>query len=749
MDEPPYTCERDNADSRFESNEGAIRAMARRIRRGLGLDDVYLTRANKLALDQLQASREEFCVSPPWKDGVDVLTYLPLQKTLSDMLHKDVRSAITFTRKCQKASAISGKWFGLDESVYGTAPFGMGLHVTDPSQYLDYVSFEDKVYMTADASDNASTDTTLTFKNAAAIERFYVGQYVMVSTEGLATNVWEPAIIDSVSSNKMDVTLTTGSTNLGNTSSFTVAQRAYVTNNLFSDGLLEDSGTGSITNFNTPSLVEKNKTMQETGTQCLRVIGGSDNDGIEQDFGDYPAGLELFVIARVKVIRGTMRFQVINTTNAYAPLAHNPSAATWTWIRYSASVRQSVGTQGSGQKAMHMRFFQTGATEAEYLIDRIEVYQNFVPNGSFEGTYTTGDPDAPDEIAPSWGSQATESGDDFTKSASEHGGASAQGIDVEEAAEGIKTDSASVYDDATWYWTGCHLKVTSGVATMNMSVDGDVGGGVTANEWTLISECLLTTGSQRIKIMSDGGAANFLVDDCFAVKIPGNPFDDAYYDLPEPLSTDGYTIFWTWMPDVANTGYDQDAAIWTIARRVFASSDRVYSTYDESATTMVFSNTSTASGNDQSNIASTTFNAKDKMFFAMKVDGGTGAMKSWRKNGTGATSTGSGAGATIAAGLTRLWFRSGSGAEFHLSSRGTAACFIVVNEVMSDADIEAILDMFSGVDADVLALQEETHGVLYRVAPGGVDVEPWQSDKFHGQVGLVEVDRVGVRTALP
>ena len=114
----------------------------------------------------------------------------------------------------------------------------------------------------------------------------------------------------------------------------------------------------------------------------------------------------------------------------------------------------------------------------------------------------------------------------------------------------------------------------------------------------------------------------------------------------------------------------------------------------------------------------------------------------WKKVNTGTTTTGTNAGAAIGAGITRMILRHQT--NYKLAVRGSESGYLVVNEALSDANIEAIIDAFSGADADRLALLEETHGIIWEVeSTQWAILTPSEDDKFIGSLVLSEIDRVG------
>ena len=72
---------------------------------------------------------------------------------------------------------------------------------------------------------------------------------------------------------------------------------------------------------------------------------------------------------------------------------------------------------------------------------------------------------------------------------------------------------------------------------------------------------------------------------------------------------------------------------------------------------------------------------------------------------------------------------------------------MVVNEAMSDTEVEAIIDAFSAADEDRRALLDETHGILWHVEDMAWEIlEQSIDDQFVGSLVLSEAGRIGSRS---
>ena len=814
---------------RYTNYYGQPRGEVSRYNRRMMLKGVKVAQENWHHIRSWRDQAEPLTLSPLWSRATagTVNTVLPLGKPapgeghLQDFLIADKRSEVDFTRYSRRFHPDTGEAVEFHVPLYTDGWKGEQANIGDVIHDTNFPSFEYRAYVDRDAVDVGSI-TRVYLDPRWDADKFIVGQLVCIQTRELSTNYFEIARVDakSAANNYLDLSQTTVADAVcTNTSEYTFAQGTSISNNLCPDGDMSDSGVGTWSDRGAPILVEKTDTMNEIGTRALRVIGDGNDTGAEVILGEVPAGTDLVVMVRVDSQRGSA---VVNLRDDTTGIDHTMGAAVtgWQWIKYCVEINRG----GAGQKEVHLQFFQSGVTEAEMIVQRVEIYENEQDNGGFEpevgdtfdfgdnitpnstdntvygaaqvqdtvgpwdlslgivgliavaagGSYgrVSGVNDGTDTVtvdswiggipangelcnlrqaeAPGWNDQSMEptTANYLTQDIDSHSGTYAQGAIADQDSEGF-TSAVSSLTSGEWYYIGSYLKMASG------SVQYRETGGAAFSQFAFgdyltygIADTILrSTVGGTIQVKSTGGAAEWLTDDFWVIRLMGNPYENGEYDLPEQLDTDGYTIFWTWVPDVANGAYPAAAANnWTISRREFDATNRVFASYVPSTTTMQFTNTSTASGADNSDIATTTFSAGDKIHMAMKVDGGTGAMKSWRKINQDAASTGTGAGATIAAGLTRLFLRAGPDDEYHFNCRGALSGITVVNEIMADADIEEVLEIMAGdtgYEQD-LTLLEETYGIIYEIEPNGIT--PWHpadGEYITCDIALREVGRIG------
>ena len=735
--------------------EGGVNVIAKVKRKTLLLKNVIVNRANRRLLEDLRDSREQLCVTPPWVDCTAPLTYIPLQKTLSDLRHEDTRADVVFARLSSRFNSVTGRKTLFGEPHYEDAPRGQGVHAADIISGIDstppvqhFFSPELRSYLTQDAADSGATTIVYVTPAQAVLWDNYGSTvwpagnkaFLMISNDEETTNAHELALISAINTTTGAVTLTTtsGAAALAGTANYTIDKRTYISSVLVSDCEMEDTGLGSWPELTSPPLVEKSDTQQETGSRCLRIIGDQAADGVSQTLGLLLRNTHIVVWVRYKLlIAAAATIQIRNTTDNVSVLYEDQpvTATSWTWARYAVEITGGA----AGQKALDFRVFQAGAANAEFLVDRVYIFQG-ISNGGLEGVYDDEQvAEVVCDIAPDWNKLNTGAGDSLDESADEHGGAKAQDINVTAADRGIVTDAA-VLTDGYWYWIGAYFKVASGTAQL-ITGGSEISGTTTAATYTLVSGVGLMTGNRTIQAKSIAGAADFLVDDVMAVRLPGNPYDDGYYDLSEPLSTAGFAVETEYMPEVANTALTVDAYLWSLSRRTYDAAEDVILYYNFTTDSFVLDCDGTTA------TVAKTFSAGDSVHIGCQVTGAAGSQivrLSVRVNATAESNNSSGAAATTPTGITRLWIgRLGSG--YANMARGTVSCVLVENAAFSDANITSLLDIYSGAAAPELALLEETHGILYEIARDGVRVRgPAKGDEFRLDVLLVEIGRVGV-----
>ena len=97
---------------------------------------------------------------------------------------------------------------------------------------------------------------------------------------------------------------------------------------------------------------------------------------------------------------------------------------------------------------------------------------------------------------------------------------------------------------------GASFKVNPGdEVRITLHVSGNVVTDINDTTYTFRSGVILTTAADYVRIQAETVGADFRVDDICAIKLMGNPNDDAYGDLSEELSTSGFTVTGIWTPD--------------------------------------------------------------------------------------------------------------------------------------------------------------------------------------------------------
>ncbi len=812
---------------------GQERGEVSRFNRRMVLRGVNVSQENWHHIQSWRDQGEPLALSPLWPADT-VNTVLPLGKPapgedpLQDFLIADKRSAVDFERYSTRFHPITGLPAGFHVPLYTDGWKGEQINVGDVINDAHFPSFEYRAYIDRDAADVGSI-TRFYLDPRWDADVFWVGQLVMVQTRELDTNVNEIARVDAVNSagNYLDLSQTTvADAVLTNTSDYTYANRTSVSNNLVPDGDQSDSGVGSYSTVADIELLEKTKTDNETGIQAVRFITDDAADGWSLSIGEVPEATEFAILARVRLDRGNFLLNLWNVTEAANDLTENWQASggiapgdDYTWLRYTVQV-----SGGAGQKEIQLRVVQTGATDSEGLIDRIEIYQNSAVNGGMAAdaddmyeaelaAVTTSNAatttyagnvvsdaaawdlslavvgeyaaesggaygrinnvnDGADQItvdawingppvngnacavhfavAPDWDERnIAPANDELWQDDDSHSGDYAQGVGVNASGQGIDTPAAPFETDK-WYLVGAYFKVASGAVTMEEDVSGDdIVSGIDGVAYTFHSGIFRAGGNRGLMIRADGGAADWLVDDVMVVRIPnlastdGGPHDDAIYDLPEALPTTGFTMIGSFTPDIDHGDYDMFATFLDVSRHfhdVF-NMVRVYWFY----TTNQFAFSITNGGATVASKIGTTWSAGDKVCWAAKCTGNpNGDSGVWVKVGTGATVTDDAINNTIPDGLSRAWLRYGY--NFERQPRASIGNYIVINEAMADADIEAILETMAGdtgYEAE-LTLLEETYGIIYEIEPNGIT--PWHpadGEYIKCDIALREIGRIG------
>ena len=730
---------------------GQERGEVSRFNRRMVLRGVNVSQENWHHLRSWRDQGEPLALSPLWPADT-TLTVLPLGKPapgeapLQDFLIADKRSAVDFTRYSTRFHPDTGLPAGFHVPLYTDGWKGEQINVGDVINDAHFPSFEYRAYVDRDAADVGSI-TRVYLGPRYDADSFWVGQLVMVQTRELTTNKFEAARVDAINSasNYMDLSLIpAGDAVLTQTSDYTYANRTSVSNNLCPDGDMSDSGVGSWTDENTPELTEKSKTFRETGQQGFRIIGGGGAFGKKLTIGSFAAGTDLVVWCRVNVIRGVgFNLLLWNLTDGAAIINEATAVTGWQWMRFAGKVADGA----TDPSAVRLYLLQDGAgADTEFSVDRIEIYQNGVVNGGMEGPY---DNEAPQiDVAPDWtavGGPAAP-GDTLSEDADEHGGEDAQGIDVDAGNKGVETDTTNVFVADNWYLVGAYFKVDSGEAMMRTETFNVLLEGIDDAAYTFHAALWPANINEGLMVESDGGAADFRVDDVFAVRLPhllaadveGGPFDDAFYDLPLPLDTTAFTFYTVWNPGVANTEFASSVATLTLAsRREPDLNERMQVFY--AAGTFTFRTRAAGAGVDVT--VSKTFSAGDTIIIFGRYDGGD--VDVWVKVGTDAVVTDADVGSAIGTGITRLFFRANS---FMQMSRGAYSATTIINEALSDAtilDMIGIIAGSSGYEAE-LTLLEETYGIIYEIEPNGIT--PWHpadGEYIKCDIALREVGRIG------
>ncbi len=364
-----------------------------RFNRRMVLRGVNVSQENWHHIQSWRDQGEPLAISPLW-DGENTLTVLPLGKPapgevpLQDFLIADKRSEVDFTRYSTRFHPDTGLPAGFHIPLYTDCWQGENLDVRNVIDDDHFPSFEYRAYSDRDAADVGSI-TRVYLDPRWDADVFWVDQLVCIQTRELTTNIHEIARVDAINSagNYMDLSKTpAGDAVLDGTADYSYANRTSVSSNICADGDMSDSGIGSWPERGAPLLAEKSKTRNETGTQCLRFISSGGDSGVEQVIGGIPAGTNLVIWLRYKAIIKTgansLEIQIRNSTDGVDLLNEDvdPVIGEYTWFRYSYKV-----ADGATDPSV-IELWLTGAIADpdEVCIDRIEIYQNAVPNGGME-----------------------------------------------------------------------------------------------------------------------------------------------------------------------------------------------------------------------------------------------------------------------------------------------------------------------------------------------------------------------------
>jgi len=191
------------------------------------------------------------------------------------------------------------------------------------------------------------------------------------------------------------------------------------------------------------------------------------------------------------------------------------------WTNFNTCYKVPVGCTD----VQHF-FESTDADTYDMHVQQCMVLPNLVDNGGMEGTYVdeSGGGGGTVNVAPGWSKWAVETDgtDTLDESATAHSGGAAQQIDVAETGEGIQSD-ATLFVVGKWYLVTVWLYGTSGnVKIRDHALDfldevvtppnGSYG------RFSFVTFCD-AAGSRKLVIVSDGGAANFLVDDVSVIEL--------------------------------------------------------------------------------------------------------------------------------------------------------------------------------------------------------------------------------------
>ena len=166
----------------------------------------------------------------------------------------------------------------------------------------------------------------------------------------------------------------------------------------------------------------------------------------------------------------------------------------------------------------------TDADSYDIHLAQVQVHANLVDNGGMEGVYNdeSGGGGGTIDLAPGWDEFNTEKdgSDELSESADAHSGSASQKINVDTSNEGI-ISSANCFTANKWHLVTVWLKGTSGDARLLDHAAAFFDETITtpAATWTKYSWIVYATGAQRLRIIAQNAAANFLVDDISVIEL--------------------------------------------------------------------------------------------------------------------------------------------------------------------------------------------------------------------------------------
>ena len=167
----------------------------------------------------------------------------------------------------------------------------------------------------------------------------------------------------------------------------------------------------------------------------------------------------------------------------------------------------------------------TDADAYDMHVGQVQVLPNLVVNGGMEGTYDdeAGGGGGTIDVAPGWNNYncETDGTDTLDESADAHSGSKSQQINVDANTEGIVT-AANCFTANKWHLITVWIKGTSGSVRLQ-----DSGGGAflsdtipsPAASWNQYSFVKYSTSTFGLRVVSAGGAADFLVDDISVIEL--------------------------------------------------------------------------------------------------------------------------------------------------------------------------------------------------------------------------------------
>lgn len=355
------------------NGEDVIVEVAQKRNVELELDPVSDTEL--VTLTEMQESRQDLCISPPWTEAA--VTFLGLEEGLDDMREPLTRGSVDFSRSSARFNSVTGEKTPFNEPHFENGVVGKGLNISDVINDALTPSFEFKTYLTADAADAGGNTTLITIAPADAVLiddwKAANDDVMVIATEDKTTDTHETFEIDSINTTTGVITASTvtggaASAVLSGTSDYLIANRTYITNNLIADGQMEADGVGSWPKVS-DAVAVKDDADKETGIRSLRVIlpSAGNNKGVDQTVGTLQAFTEVAIFFRYKIIFGTWKFAM--TAAGGVNITESLSGTDWTDFRAS----WNVGASGLG---VDFKLLGDTTTFGQIKLDRAEVYIN-------------------------------------------------------------------------------------------------------------------------------------------------------------------------------------------------------------------------------------------------------------------------------------------------------------------------------------------------------------------------------------